>query len=100
MLNLEPATALVAMTGYGQPEDRRRDLQAGFDTYLVKPVDPAELSRLLSELGQRGGAALAAQAMQQLGQPLDDREAPRTCCASSRSAQKRPRRHSGRCCAP
>ncbi len=42
--------ALVAMTGYGQPEDRRRALQAGFDAYLVKPVDPEDLSRTLREL--------------------------------------------------
>ena len=39
---------LIAMTGYGQPEDRRRALQAGFDSYLVKPVDPAQLGRLLA----------------------------------------------------
>ena len=51
--------ALIAMTGYGQPEDRRRALQAGFDRYLVKPVDPAELSRLLGE-SRRAGEARAA----------------------------------------
>ena len=39
---------LIAMTGYGQPEDRRRALQAGFDSYLIKPVDPTQLSRLLA----------------------------------------------------
>jgi signal transduction histidine kinase/ActR/RegA family two-component response regulator len=44
--------ALIAMTGYGQPEDRRRALQAGFDAYLVKPVDPDELARTLQELGR------------------------------------------------
>jgi signal transduction histidine kinase/ActR/RegA family two-component response regulator len=44
---------LIAMTGYGQPDDRRRALQAGFDSYLVKPVDPAYLSRLLGEVGQQ-----------------------------------------------
>jgi CheY-like chemotaxis protein len=44
--------ALIAMTGYGQPEDRRRALQAGFDSYLVKPVDPGELARLLAATGQ------------------------------------------------
>ena len=38
------------MTGYGQPEDRRRALQAGFDCYLVKPVDPAVLAQLLNEI--------------------------------------------------
>ncbi|HVS00761.1 MAG TPA: ATP-binding protein [Thermoanaerobaculia bacterium] len=51
---------LIAMTGYGQPEDRRRALQAGFDAYLVKPVDPAELSRLLTAVGNRDPAALVA----------------------------------------
>ncbi len=46
------AMVLIAMTGYGQPEDRRRALQAGFDAYLVKPVDPDELARNLQELGR------------------------------------------------
>jgi CheY-like chemotaxis protein len=49
--------ALVAMTGYGQPEDRRRALQAGFDAYLVKPVDPDELARTLRDV-TAGGAHL------------------------------------------
>jgi signal transduction histidine kinase/ActR/RegA family two-component response regulator len=39
---------LVAMTGYGQPEDRARAEAAGFDDFLVKPVDPETLARLLS----------------------------------------------------
>ena len=41
---------LVAITGYGGPEDRHRALQAGFDHHLVKPVKPDELDRLLTEL--------------------------------------------------
>ena len=49
---------LIAMTGYGQPEDRRRALQAGFDAYLVKPVDPDELARTLQELGRPSRAKL------------------------------------------
>lgn len=40
---------LVALTGYGQPEDRRRAEEAGFDLHLVKPIDPAVLNALLSE---------------------------------------------------
>ena len=44
---------LIAMTGYGQPEDRRRALQAGFDNYLIKPIDPARLATLLDELRHR-----------------------------------------------
>jgi CheY-like chemotaxis protein len=43
-------TRLVALTGYGQPEDRRRALDAGFDAHLTKPVDPAELLSLIEAL--------------------------------------------------
>ena len=34
---------LVALTGYGQPDDRRQALDAGFDAHLVKPVEPEAL---------------------------------------------------------
>ncbi len=40
---------LVALSGYGQPEDKARGLQAGFDAYLVKPIDPDVLAVLLAE---------------------------------------------------
>jgi PAS domain S-box-containing protein len=43
---------LVAMTGFGQREDRRRTQEAGFDAHLVKPVDPKELKSLLRKLAQ------------------------------------------------
>lgn len=43
---------LVALTGWGQEDDRRRSKDAGFDHHLVKPVDPAELQRLLASLAQ------------------------------------------------
>ena len=49
---------LIAMTGYGQPEDKKRALEAGFDTHLVKPVQAAELSRLLSEKRERNSDAV------------------------------------------
>ncbi|WP_180862960.1 ATP-binding protein [Cupriavidus pauculus] len=39
---------LVAITGYGQPEDYRRTRDAGFDEHLVKPVNPEALQRALS----------------------------------------------------
>ena len=39
---------LIALTGYGQPADRRQALEAGFDAFLVKPVDPAELLRIVA----------------------------------------------------
>ncbi len=38
---------LVALTGYGQPEDQRRALAAGFDVHLTKPVDFEALQRLI-----------------------------------------------------
>jgi len=39
---------IVALTGWGQAEDRRRSSDAGFDDHLVKPVDPGMLGDLLS----------------------------------------------------
>jgi signal transduction histidine kinase/CheY-like chemotaxis protein len=39
---------LVALTGYGQPADRRRAEEAGFDLHFVKPVDPSRLIALLA----------------------------------------------------
>ena len=41
---------LVALTGWGQEEDRRRSREAGFDHHLVKPVDPTMLQVLLDSL--------------------------------------------------
>jgi CheY-like chemotaxis protein len=41
---------LVALTGWGQEEDRRKSREAGFDHHLTKPVDPARLEKLLAEL--------------------------------------------------
>jgi CheY-like chemotaxis protein len=41
---------LVALTGYGAPEDRERALAAGFDEHLVKPVDLDVLKALLARL--------------------------------------------------
>ncbi|HEX7185231.1 MAG TPA: MEDS domain-containing protein [Thermoanaerobaculia bacterium] len=49
-LRRDPATAsarLIAVTGYGRDEDRRRSKEAGFDLHLTKPVDPAQLRQLL-----------------------------------------------------
>ena len=41
---------LVALTGWGQSEDRRRSREAGFDHHLVKPADPAVVTRLIATL--------------------------------------------------
>jgi CheY-like chemotaxis protein len=38
---------LIAATGWGQAEDRRRSREAGFDHHMVKPVDLGELGKLL-----------------------------------------------------
>jgi len=38
---------LIAVTGYGQAEDRRRSEDAGFNVHLVKPVDVAQLESML-----------------------------------------------------
>jgi CheY-like chemotaxis protein len=46
---VDHATRLVALTGYGQAEDRQRSFDAGFDDFVVKPVDPAVLSQILAE---------------------------------------------------
>jgi signal transduction histidine kinase len=46
-------TAFVALSGYGQPEDRARSLGAGFGAHLVKPPAPQELAALLDALAQR-----------------------------------------------
>jgi CheY-like chemotaxis protein len=42
-------TMIVALTGWGQDEDKRRAAEAGFDRHFTKPLDPAELQKLISE---------------------------------------------------
>jgi CheY-like chemotaxis protein len=52
-LRAEPGFAsvmLVAVTGYGQAEDRRRSEAAGFDHHVLKPVDPEVLLRLVGSI--------------------------------------------------
>lgn len=46
-------TLIVAMTGYGQDEDRRRSREAGFDAHLVKPADLADIQAVLAGRGSR-----------------------------------------------
>jgi CheY-like chemotaxis protein len=41
---------LAALTGWGQEEDRRRSLAAGFDHHLVKPPEPTVIDSLLDDL--------------------------------------------------
>jgi PAS domain S-box-containing protein len=46
---------LIALTGWGQEEDRRRTEEAGFNEHMVKPVDPAALMKLLAGLSAEQG---------------------------------------------
>jgi CheY-like chemotaxis protein len=45
----DSSITLIALTGYGQEENRQQAEQAGFDTYLVKPLDVVALKKLFEE---------------------------------------------------
>jgi two-component system CheB/CheR fusion protein len=52
-IRAQPANAdtlIIAVTGWGQEQDRARSTEAGFDRHLTKPVDPATVEALLAEL--------------------------------------------------
>jgi CheY-like chemotaxis protein len=48
---------LIALTGYGQAEDRDKAVRAGFDGHLTKPITGRALRRALSELGRSSATA-------------------------------------------
>jgi hypothetical protein len=50
---------LVALTGYGHPEDRKRAIAAGFDEHVTKPIDVERLERLLARASRSGREAAA-----------------------------------------
>jgi PAS domain S-box-containing protein len=50
------AIRVVALTGWGQDEDRRRTAEAGFDHHLVKPVEPSALMSVLASLPGSAGS--------------------------------------------
>lgn len=50
---LVPVPYLVAVTGYGLPEDRRRAREAGFDAHMLKPVDLAALNKVFEVVAER-----------------------------------------------
>ena len=52
-------TALIALTGYGQQEDRDRARAAGFNAHLVKPVDVAKLLGAIDEFCRIASAPAA-----------------------------------------
>jgi DNA-binding response OmpR family regulator len=70
---------LIALTGWGQPDDRARSLAAGFDHHVVKPVDPSLLQRLLampreeSEAEKKTGPACRGEDGPRGGVGLNDR---------------------------
>ena len=47
-LPLSPDVRKIALTGYGQPEDRQHALDVGFDAHVVKPVDIETLERAIT----------------------------------------------------
>jgi signal transduction histidine kinase/DNA-binding response OmpR family regulator len=53
-------TYIVALSGYGTEEDRRKSLVAGFDNHYVKPLDPSTLPGILAEYDKRRGRPLDA----------------------------------------
>ncbi len=44
---------LVALSGWGQEDDKRKAEEAGFDTHMTKPVDPNELLDFLASVAPR-----------------------------------------------
>jgi CheY-like chemotaxis protein len=40
---------LLALSGYGEPQDRARSMEAGFDVHIVKPINPPDLAGLLRD---------------------------------------------------
>jgi len=55
------ATTLVALSGWGSDEDRRKSKEAGFDRHLVKPTDGEEIEALLDQLGRALGRSRSGQ---------------------------------------
>jgi CheY-like chemotaxis protein len=43
---------LIAITGWGNENDKRQSEEVGFNFHLVKPVDPTQLTQLLNSLGK------------------------------------------------
>ena len=55
-LNNYGHTPMIAVTGYSEYDDRGRAVAAGFDVHLTKPIEPAQLLNLMSELLSRAQA--------------------------------------------
>jgi CheY-like chemotaxis protein len=51
--NVTPRPYIIAVTGYGLDSDRERAKDAGIDEFMVKPLDPARLKEILSDLARK-----------------------------------------------
>jgi phosphotransferase system HPr (HPr) family protein len=69
---LDGPLVIIAITGYGLAEDRRRALEAGCDYVFLKPVDPDALMPLLSQAGTGSGASIDPGPPVQPGHPAKD----------------------------
>jgi signal transduction histidine kinase/CheY-like chemotaxis protein len=70
---------LIALSGYGTEEDRRKSFYAGFDSHLVKPLDPAALPGILAAASAarrppEGGLAVSRLHLRLLGDDLPARD--------------------------
>ena len=50
---IAPTPRIVAVTGWGKPEDERRTREAGFDMHLIKPVEESKIRQVLRLRGPR-----------------------------------------------
>ena len=69
---------LVAFTGYGQDDDRRRVREAGFDHHLVKPLDPVALEKIIDSVPAAGAPHSAASGDKKTAKPAGNAEKART----------------------
>jgi len=54
---------LIALSGHGQPEDRRKAIEAGFNMHVVKPIDPGRLANVIASLQERRLGELAKETL-------------------------------------
>jgi len=70
-------TVLVAFTGYGQDDDRRRVREAGFDHHLLKPLDPEALEKIIDSVPATGAPHSAASGAKKAAKPAGNAEKAR-----------------------
>jgi CheY-like chemotaxis protein len=58
---------LIALTGWGQEQDKQAAMAAGFDEHMTKPVDPVEVERVLGELLQPSAGKRAGESSESIG---------------------------------